>query len=224
MLNIYCKHWSWKGVAWMKRRISLLFLLTIAVVLTACGGNADNDNADSRNNTVKKDADAQQVNKDENTQKVNVDLNNGDGESVGTATLNQVSDGVEIMIEGKNLPKGTHAFHIHEKGQCEAPDFESAGGHYNPDDTNHGFDDPDGPHAGDMPNIVVGNDGTVKQSFLVENVSLEKGENNSLLTDEGTSLVIHEGADDGKSQPAGDAGDRLACGSISESSGTAMHQ
>ncbi|MEN1968808.1 superoxide dismutase family protein [Lentibacillus sp. N15] len=195
----------------MTRRIFMLFLLTIAIVLTACSGNADKDNSNKKDTTDKEETATQQ---DKDAQKVQVDLNNGEDESVGTATLTQDSDGVEITLEGENLPKGTHAFHIHEKGQCEAPAFESAGGHFNPDDTKHGFDASDGPHAGDMPNIEVGEDGTVKQSFLVKNVTLKKGEKNSLLRNDGTSLVIHEGADDGKSQPAGDAGDRLACGPI----------
>src|SRR5699024_6589943 len=120
-------------------------------------------------------------NNGENDEEVEVDLQNDEEESVGTATLTEESDGVNVLLKGENLPKGTHAFHIHEEGQCEAPDFDSAGGHFNPEDTEHGFDTEDGPHAGDMPNIAVGEDGNVEQSFLVENVTLDEDEDNSLL-------------------------------------------
>ncbi|MUV38182.1 Superoxide dismutase [Lentibacillus sp. JNUCC-1] len=210
----------------MKRLLFLSIIFITTVALAACGGNTEDNSSDTQGNTDQADANSEQTDQnngdsDESKQEsdgdtVEVDLNNGDGDSVGTAMLEEKSDGVLVTLEGENLPKGTHAFHIHEKGQCEAPDFKSAGGHFNPEDTNHGYDDPEGPHAGDMPNIVVGEDGTVTQSFLAKDVTLEEGDDLSLMKEEGTSLVIHEGADDGKSQPSGDAGDRLACGSISE--------
>src|SRR5699024_1064247 len=146
---------------------------------TACGGNSDDNDTNSQDNASQENNNTQEENQGEDTQKedaqkLEVDLQNADDESVGTAILDEVSNGVEVTLEGKNLPKGMHAFHIHEKGQCEAPDFESAGGHFNPDDTNHGFDDSDGPHAGDMPNIAVGDNGKVKQTFLVEDVTLDE--------------------------------------------------
>ncbi|TMN22903.1 superoxide dismutase family protein [Lentibacillus cibarius] len=200
----------------MKRVVVLLFLLTIVAVLTACGDNEDDDNGNTQNNADQEDKAVEQDDDSEDSEEIQVDLQNGDKESVGIATLEEESDGVEVTIEGENLPKGTHAFHVHEKGVCEAPDFKSAGGHFNPGDTDHGFDTPNGPHAGDMPNIAVGEDGTVEQTFLLKNVTLDKNDDLSLLGENGTALVIHEGADDGKSQPSGDAGSRLACGSISK--------
>lgn len=192
------KHWS-----------VFLMLLIFMTVLAACGGNneADQDNPD------KDDATTDQGD-DQDT--IQVDLENSDEESVGTATLEEKSKGVNVTFEGKNLPKGIHAFHIHEKSACEAPDFESAEGHYNPEDTDHGFDTEDGPHAGDMPNIAVDDDGEVTQSFLVKDVTLDENGDHSLVAGDGTSLIIHEGADDDESQPSGDAGDRLACGTISD--------
>ncbi|WP_088049294.1 superoxide dismutase family protein [Virgibacillus dakarensis] len=199
----------------MKRWAFLLLLLTIMLVITACGGNAD-DESNSQDNTGGADDNTQNEKKDDDNQTVQVDLKNGDGESVGTTTLEQVSKGVKITLEGHDIPSGTHGFHIHETGQCEEPDFKSAGGHFNPEDSNHGFDDPDGLHAGDLPNIVVGKDGTVNESFIAEKVTLEEGKDNSLFGDGGTAIVIHEGADDGKSQPSGDAGDRFACGAINK--------
>lgn len=197
----------------MKRWFILVLLIAITLVLTACGGNTD-DEQNKQDNTGKANDNTQNDKQDDDKQTVEVDLQNGDGESVGMATLEQVSKGVKITIDGHDIPKGTHGFHIHESGKCEAPDFKSAGGHFNPTDTNHGFDDPDGPHAGDLPNIVVGEDGTVNESFIAKKVTLEKGKDDSLLSDGGTAIVIHEGADDGKSQPSGDAGDRFACGVI----------
>ncbi|GGJ98733.1 hypothetical protein GCM10007063_21290 [Lentibacillus kapialis] len=196
----------------MKRWIVLLMLLVVAFALAACGGNSNTDDSDQGDNTTES---SEQTGGDSG-KTVTVDLQNGKEESVGTATLEHVSKGVKVTLDGKNIPKGTHGFHIHEKGTCEAPDFKSAGGHFNPGDTKHGFDTSGGPHAGDMPNITVGEDGTVKMSYVAENVTLENGQDNSLLGDGGTALVIHKGKDDGKSQPSGDAGDRFACGTISK--------
>ncbi|GAB4074212.1 hypothetical protein GCM10028778_17150 [Barrientosiimonas marina] len=218
----------------VKRWSLFIVLLSIMTVLAACGGNGDDNNADNQDNADQEDAAEQDNNADQeqndgaadnenadmdntenaDTQTIEADLENGDQESVGTAKLEEKADGVNVTLKGENLPKGTHAFHIHAKGACEAPDFKSAKGHYNPDDTDHGFDTPNGPHAGDMPNIEVGENGTVTQSFLVRDVTLDKDDDHSLTADGGTALVIHEGADDGESQPSGDAGNRLACGVI----------
>lgn len=193
----------------MKRWFFLLSLTALVIVLAACGDTANDNNSNNQDS-------ANQENEGENNEKVEVDLQNDDEESVGTATLTEEDEGVNVLLEGENLPKGTHAFHIHEEGKCEAPDFDSAGDHFNPEDADHGFDTEDGPHAGDMPNIAVGEDGNVQQSFLARNVTLEEDEDNSLLDDDGTSLIIHEDADDGESQPSGDAGDMMACGVIEE--------
>ncbi|WP_010531657.1 superoxide dismutase family protein [Lentibacillus jeotgali] len=195
----------------MKRWIFLLVLLVVTFALASCGGN-NNTDSDQQNNM----GGSSNQNENASQKAVTVDLQSGEGESAGTATLEQVSEGVKVTLNGENIPKGTHGFHIHEKGTCEAPDFKSADGHFNPGNTKHGFDTSEGPHAGDMPNITVGEDGTVKMSYVAEDVTLEKGQDNSLLGDGGRALVIHQGKDDGKSQPSGDAGDRFACGTISE--------
>lgn len=193
----------------MKHWLFLLSLAALVIILTAYGETGNNSNSNNQDS-------ANQENEQENNEEVEVDLQSDEEESVGTATLTEEEEGVNVLLEGENLSKGTHAFHIHEEGQCEAPDFDSAGDHFNPEDKDHGFDTEDGPHAGDMPNIAVGRDGNVQQSFLARSVTLEEDENNSLLDDEGTSLIIHEEADDGESQPAGDAGDKMACGVIEE--------
>lgn len=133
---------------------------------------------------------------------------------IGTATLTQMPGGVQIRIDATNLPSGNLAFHIHETGSCDASTgFKSAGGHFNPMHKEHGTLDPNGAHAGDMMNLTVDNDGTVHTEVLNPNVSLTSGLT-GLLDADGSALVIHAKPDDYKSQPAGNAGDRIACGVI----------
>lgn len=151
----------------------------------------------------------------EGAEEVNVPLKNADGKEVATAVLSENADGtVHVDLTATDLPPGTHAFHIHESGMCEAPDFESAGGHYNPEDKEHGKDSPEGSHAGDFDNIEVDEDGKASVQFDTDQVSLQEGADNTVFTEAGTSLVIHADEDDYVSQPSGDAGDRIACGVI----------
>ena len=142
------------------------------------------------------------------------ELIDGKANPVGTAQLNQLEQGVQIVVAVSGLPAGKHALHIHETGECEPP-FESAGGHFNPTGAEHGWDNPAGPHAGDLPNIYVG-EGAVQVEYITHRVTLEDGET-SLFDDDGSAIVIHEGQDDYLSEPAGDAGNRLACGVIEKS-------
>lgn len=136
------------------------------------------------------------------------------GEDMGSVMLSPLANGVKLKLDLMKLPAGTTlAFHIHEKGKCIAPKFESAGGHFAPGKNAHGFDMTGGPHAGDLPNLEVSAQGTVKAEFVATGVSMSKADN-SLLKKDGTALVIHAKADDYKSQPSGAAGDRIACGEI----------
>jgi Cu-Zn family superoxide dismutase len=141
-------------------------------------------------------------------------LVNAQGQKVGEATLTEAAGGVKIDLTVENLPPGVHAFHIHEKGDCHGPDFMGAGGHFNPFGKHHGLENPQGPHAGDLPNITVGADGRAMVSTVAKLVTLKEGEKNSLFQPGGTSLVIHEKADDNLTDPAGNAGARIACGAI----------
>ncbi len=143
-------------------------------------------------------------------------LMNTQGQKVGEAKLTQTAEGVKIDLTMENLPPGVHAFHIHEKGDCQAHDFMSAGGHFNPFGKHHGLENPQGPHAGDLPNITVAADGRATVSTVAKLVTLKEGEKNSLFQPGGTSLVIHADPDDNVSDPAGNAGARIACGPITK--------
>lgn len=137
-------------------------------------------------------------------------LRNPGGEVVGKALLSEKFDGVQIQVQVSKLPPGVHGFHIHAVCRCEGPDFKSAGAHFNPDAKKHGFRNTMGPHAGDLPNLLVGEDGTASASFVAKGVTLLPGR----YSIDGTALVIHAMADDYQTDPAGNAGDRIVCGCI----------
>jgi Cu-Zn family superoxide dismutase len=144
-----------------------------------------------------------------------VGLKSAKGESVGMATISAKGTGVEIALDVKGLPPGEHALHFHETPKCEGPDFKSAGGHFNPTTKKHGMKNPEGPHAGDMDNFTVTAAGTAKATVTGANASLGTGPN-SLLANGGTALMVHAAADDMKSDPDGNAGERIACGVVAK--------
>lgn len=143
-----------------------------------------------------------------------VKLINAKGEQIGSALLTQKNDAVLVRVEASKLTPGDHGLHFHETGKCEAPDFKSAGAHFNPATRMHGFNNPKGFHNGDLPNLKVDADGNAKAEFETKVVTLQKGQPNSLMKDGGTALVIHDKADDYATDPSGNSGDRIACGVI----------
>jgi Cu-Zn family superoxide dismutase len=141
-------------------------------------------------------------------------LNSG-GYKIGEATFAERKDGgVDMQLQAWDLPPGVYAMHIHEAGFSDPPDFQTTGGHFNPYGRKHGLSNPQGPHAGDMPNLVVPEDGKVSIVITLREVTLKEGNNNSLLRPQGTSLVIFSDPDDQKTDPGGNSGMRIASGVI----------
>ncbi len=138
-----------------------------------------------------------------------------DGKEVGTVLLTQTKAGVRLRVSVNDLSPGEHGFHIHAVGKCEPP-FTSAGPHFNPNERKHGLRSRQGHHAGDMRNLRVLKNGKATATLTNADVTLEKGKPNSLFKEDGTSMVVHANADDQLTDPAGNSGDRIACGVITE--------
>lgn len=141
------------------------------------------------------------------------ELKDKDGKVVGHARFREQPDGVLVRLEVKGLTPGLHAVHVHAVGKCEAPAFTSAGGHFNPRQRKHGLKNPDGAHAGDLPNMLVAKDGSGRFEALTDAFTLKAGPT-SVFDADGSALVIHVGVDDYMTDPTGNAGDRAACGVI----------
>ena len=140
-------------------------------------------------------------------------LADASGRPVGRAVLLQEGGSVRILIDLTGVAPGTKAIHIHEVGRCDPPSFESAGAHFNPTKAQHGTANPRGPHAGDLPNITVDATGRGHLELSATRVTLEKG-STSVFDADGSALILHEGADDLRTDPAGNSGARIACGVI----------
>jgi Cu-Zn family superoxide dismutase len=140
-------------------------------------------------------------------------LKDKDGKQVGVATLIETPEGVRVALTGYRLPPGGHGLHVHAVGRCDPPDFASAGAHFNPTGKQHGRMNPAGPHAGDLPNLVVAASGEAGLDITTKAFTLSPGPS-SLLGDKGTALVVHANPDDDKTDPTGNSGGRIACGVI----------
>lgn len=141
------------------------------------------------------------------------ELRNADGLVVGSALFSEASDGVRIVVDVRGLPAGAKAVHIHALGRCDPPRFTSAGDHFNPDGREHGLQNPRGPHAGDLPNLTVAEDGAGRLETTQRRISLGTGRT-SILGGPGRALVIHSGPDDLRTDPTGNSGARIVCGVI----------
>ena len=140
-----------------------------------------------------------------------VSLTDGSGRTAGQAVLVEQGGGVRMLLDVTGLPPGDKAVHFHEVGQCIGPSFTSAGAHFNPTQAEHGTKNPRGPHAGDLPDITVETSGRGHLEVTVKRVTLKKGPA-SLLDKNGSALVVHERADDTRTDPDGGSGTRIACG------------
>jgi len=146
------------------------------------------------------------------------ELKNTSGQSVGTARFTQAGNVVRILVEATGLPPGPHAVHVHAVGKCDPPDFTSAGPHYNPTGKQHGALNPQGAHAGDLPNLTVAPDGNGRMETTTEQLSLGSGPT-TVWDADGSALIIHASGDDFKTDPTGNSGARIACGVLVKSPG-----
>lgn len=134
-------------------------------------------------------------------------LRTADGAAAGTATATEADGGVLVAIQGEGLPPGQHGVHVHTTGRCDAPAFESAGDHWNPTAAQHGLENPQGQHGGDMPNMTVDQTGRGSAEYRLKNATFA-----GLLEGDGSAFVVHASADDQRTDPSGNSGDRIACG------------
>ncbi|HET8569071.1 MAG TPA: superoxide dismutase family protein [Candidatus Limnocylindria bacterium] len=146
--------------------------------------------------------------------RANASIVDGAGKTVGLASFAEERQQVRIDVNVFGLKEGEHGIHIHATGKCEGPAFTSAGGHFNPAGKVHGLRSTNGPHAGDLGNLKVGSDGKATQTFFTPHLSLTPAASNSVLVGGGLSVVIHANADDDRTDPSGNSGDRVACGVI----------
>jgi Cu-Zn family superoxide dismutase len=147
--------------------------------------------------------------------KIKIELHDTQGKAVGTVIVSEQGPGVNLKLHLHDLPPGPHAIHFHQNPKCDAPDFKSAGPHFNPDSKKHGLENPEGHHAGDMQNFTIGATGKADVSLEDADVTLAAGPH-SLFSNGGTAIVIHAKADDMKTDPSGNSGDRIACGVITK--------
>lgn len=132
------------------------------------------------------------------------------GEPRGAVTVTETAGGLRYSIAATGLPAGPHGAHVHMIGRCDAPDFTTAGGHWNPTNREHGRENPQGQHAGDLPNLIIGTDG--RGSLEITTPGTLAGSGAALLDADSAAFVIHASADDLRSDPSGNSGARIACG------------
>lgn len=194
-------------------RMTQLAIAGVVVALAACTADTDTDEPATAGDTITTDGSA--IGADSVTAvSARAELRDSSGAVVGLATLEEETGVVSITVNVEGVTPGEHGVHIHAVGQCEAQGespFESAGGHFNPDSTEHGLENPAGPHAGDLPNMTVAESGAGSLTASSDRFTLSDGER-SLFDADGAAVVVHADPDDMMSDPAGNAGARMACG------------
>lgn len=181
-------------------RLQSVFVLPLIFAAAACGSNEPV--APAAEQTASTEAGL-----DTTARRAVATVRTADGKEVGTATLLPAGDGMRLALQVTGLPAGDHGVHIHAVGKCDGPKFESAGAHWNPLKKLHGLENPQGPHAGDMPNLTVGEDGKGIVNATLPGTNVE-----ALFDEDGAAVVVHAKQDDQKTDPSGDSGDRIACG------------
>jgi Cu-Zn family superoxide dismutase len=193
----------------MHRLTTAAALLVAASAITAC-------NNDSNGTSATNAADAGNGSGPV-TEGPSVPLVDSKGNIIGKVQGGDSDDGARLLIEARGLPPGSHGIHIHETGLCEPPDFKSAGGHWNPAGKQHGGDNPNGAHAGDLENMIVASDGSVRAEIIVPNAFIQKEGRNAgpgsfeIADADGAAVVIHVDPDDYRTDPSGNSGERIAC-------------
>ncbi len=189
----------------------LLAAILATAVLTACGvGNDAKGNADQAANAASGPIEEAPA----------VSLAGPDGTIIGSVRGGDSDKGAVFQVRAEGLPPGVHGMHLHTVGRCEGPGFESAGPHWNPTNAQHGLQNPQGPHYGDLPNITVGEDGrfqgtvTISNSYFDE-TRMRRGPAEPILDADGSALVIHADPDDERTDPSGNSGARIACAAFS---------
>lgn len=179
----------------------LIFAAASALTLAACNTQP------AAENTIANDATADNTAAAAPTAKAEMAV--ADGSPAGVGTITEDGGGLKVSFMSQHLPIGPHAVHIHTTGKCDGPAFESAGGHWNPENKQHGTENPQGAHKGDLPNMIVAANGTGSIVYTIPNATIA-----GLMDADGAALMVHADADDLKSDPAGNAGGRIACGII----------
>lgn len=181
---------------------TIIIAAASALALAACTAQPTADNAAAANDTVANDTASA-------APSARAELAMADGRTAGVATFREENGGVRVSYMGQNLPLGPHAVHVHTVGKCEGPAFESAGSHWNPTNAQHGTENPQGPHLGDLPNLAAADNGTGSVLFTVPNTTIAQ-----MIDADGAAFMVHADADDLRTDPAGNAGGRIACGVI----------
>lgn len=185
-------------------------IVALAFATTACGGvtTPPANTGEPANITLPVENEALPIeNGSEAAETATATLQKADGSAAGSAIASVTPEGLSVSVSVTGISPGQHGVHVHMVGKCEGPTFASAGAHWNPGNTKHGLESPEGAHAGDMPNLTVAADGTGTLTFVLKSGTLAQ-----LLDADGSAFVVHAGPDDQKTDPSGNSGDRVACG------------
>lgn len=200
----------------MKSFSKILLSSSAMFFLAACTNTATEETETPQEDTavVTSVEETEDIAEMENLETVSVTMIDSNSNDLGIAVFSEEDGEVILKLDLQGMSPGEYGMHIHEVGQATPPTFEDAGSHFNPTNVEHGTESETGPHIGDLPNLVVPENGIVQESIVIPNTSLQENGENTLNTEQGTSLIIHTEADDYESQPSGDAGARMVGGVI----------